>query len=127
MDNLTGFQRDILYVTAGLDEPHGLAIKEELEDYYESEIQHGRLYPNLDTLVEEGLIEKGEIDNATTGSSSTSRPDSIVRCRTRRPPVPPVRRGHTAAAGSHGCARRYRLVERTELAHRTDTRPLLSQ
>lgn len=73
MDDLTGFQRDILYVTAGLDEPHGLAIKAELEDYYESEIQHGRLYPNLDTLVEKGLIEKGEIDKRTNSYTVTSR------------------------------------------------------
>jgi DNA-binding PadR family transcriptional regulator len=50
MYDLTGFQRDLLYVAAGLDEPHGLAIKEELENYYEKEIHHGRLYPNLDTL-----------------------------------------------------------------------------
>lgn len=73
MDDLTGFQRDILYVTAGLDEPHGLAIKDELEAYYESEIQHGRLYPNLDTLVEKGLIEKGEIDKRTNSYTVTSK------------------------------------------------------
>ena len=71
MDDLTGFQRDILYVTAGLEKPHGLAIKDELEDYYESEIQHGRLYPNLDTLVEKGLIEKGEIDKRTNSYTLT--------------------------------------------------------
>ncbi|TVT77672.1 PadR family transcriptional regulator, partial [Haloferax volcanii] len=41
MYDLTGFQRDLLYVTAGLDEPHGLAIKDQLEDYYETEIHHG--------------------------------------------------------------------------------------
>lgn len=29
--DLTGFQRDLLYVAAGLDEPHGLAVKNELE------------------------------------------------------------------------------------------------
>ena len=71
MDDLTGFQRDILYVTAGLERPHGLAVKDELEDYYESEIQHGRLYPNLDTLVEKGLIEKGEIDKRTNSYTLT--------------------------------------------------------
>jgi hypothetical protein len=32
MYDLTGFQRDLLYVIAGLDEPHGLAVKDELED-----------------------------------------------------------------------------------------------
>ncbi|WP_424004006.1 PadR family transcriptional regulator [Haloarcula salina] len=73
MYDLTGFQRDLLYVIAGLDEPHGLAIKEELEDYYESEVNHGRLYPNLDTLVEKGLIEKGERDRRTNFYTLTKR------------------------------------------------------
>ncbi|WP_439330783.1 hypothetical protein [Halorubrum ezzemoulense] len=42
MYDLTGFQRDLLYVVARLDDPHGLATKDELEDYYEKEI-HIRL------------------------------------------------------------------------------------
>ncbi|ELY95789.1 MULTISPECIES: PadR family transcriptional regulator [Natrialba] len=73
MYDLTGFQRDLLYVAAGLEEPHGLAIKDELENYYESEIHHGRLYPNLDTLVDKGLIEKGTADRRTNVYSVTRR------------------------------------------------------
>ena len=73
MYDLTGFQRDLLYVIAGRDEPHGLAIKEELEHYYESEVNHGRLYPNLDTLVEKALIEKGERDRRTNFYTLTKR------------------------------------------------------
>ncbi|UHQ98941.1 PadR family transcriptional regulator (plasmid) [Natrinema zhouii] len=73
MYDLTGFQRDLLYVTSGLDEPHGLAIKDELEEYYEKEIHHGRLYPNLDTLVDKGLVEKGEADRRTNVYSTTQR------------------------------------------------------
>ena len=73
MYDLTGFQRDLLYVIAGKDEPHGLAIKEELEDYYEKEIHHGRLYPNLDTLVDMGLVQKGEMDRRTNVYKLTSR------------------------------------------------------
>jgi DNA-binding PadR family transcriptional regulator len=73
MYDLTGFQRDLLYVIAGLDEPHGLAIKEELEKYYESEVNHGRLYPNLDTLVEKGMVEKGQRDRRTNFYALTSR------------------------------------------------------
>ena len=66
MDDLTAFQRDVLYVIAGLgDEPHGLAIKDELEKYYDVDINHGRLYPNLDDLVDVGLVEKGTIDRRT--------------------------------------------------------------
>jgi len=73
MYDLTGFQRDLLYVIAGRERPHGLAIKEELENYYEKEIHHGRLYPNLDTLVEKGLVEKGDKDRRTNYYTLTRR------------------------------------------------------
>jgi DNA-binding PadR family transcriptional regulator len=73
MHDLTGFQRDCLYVIAGVDEPHGLAIKAELEEYYESEVHHGRLYPNLDELVEKGMVEKGQKDRRTNVYSLTER------------------------------------------------------
>lgn len=81
MYDLTGFQRDLLYVAVGLAEPHGLAIKDELEDYYESEIQHGRLYPNLDTLVEEGFIHKGEIDKRTNSYTLTDEGYEVLQRR----------------------------------------------
>ncbi len=73
MHDLTGFQRDLLYVIAGQDQPHGLAIKDELEDYYDQEIHHGRLYPNLDALVNKGLVEKGELDRRTNYYAETQR------------------------------------------------------
>lgn len=81
MYDLTGFQRDLLYVVAGLNEPHGLAIKEELENYYEKEIYHGRLYPNLDTLVEKGLVEKGEKDRRTNQYAVTRRGEREITAR----------------------------------------------
>jgi len=81
MYDLTGFQRDLLYVVAGLDEPHGLAIKDELEDYYEKEIHHGRLYPNLDTLVEKGLMETGERDRRTNYYTVTRRGNREITAR----------------------------------------------
>ena len=81
MYDLTGFQRDLLYVVAGRDEPHGLAIKDELEDYYESAIHHGRLYPSLDTLVEKGLIEKGEKDRRTNIYTVTRRGKREITAR----------------------------------------------
>ena len=73
MYDLTGFQRDCLYVIAGNDEPKGVAIKEELDNYYETAVNHGRLYPNLDSLVEMGLIDKGKIDDRTNAYSLTDR------------------------------------------------------
>ncbi|ADJ16935.1 PadR family transcriptional regulator [Halalkalicoccus jeotgali] len=73
MYDLTGFQRDLLYVIGGLDDPHGLALKAELEGYYDKEIQHGRLYPNLDTLVDKGLVEKSQQDRRTNLYKLTAR------------------------------------------------------
>ena len=81
MHDLTGFQRDILYVIAGLDEPNGLEIKAELEEYYQKEIHHGRLYPNLDTLVEEELIEKGEVDRRTNFYTLTDSGRAVLEDR----------------------------------------------
>ena len=61
---LTAFQQNILTILA--EEPrYGLAIKRELETYYDSEVNHGRLYPNLDELVEMELVEKSELDKRT--------------------------------------------------------------
>lgn len=65
MDDLTGFQRDLLYVIAGAERPSGQDVKEEAEAYYSAEINHGRLYPNLDTLVNKELVEKGQLDRRT--------------------------------------------------------------
>ena len=78
MYDLTGFQRDLLYVISGYEEPHGLAIKEELEAYYEKEIHHGRLYPNLDTLVEKGYVEKSAKDRRTNLYTLTEAAMSAV-------------------------------------------------
>ena len=81
MYDLTGFQRDLLYVIQGKDGPHGLAIKDELEDYYEKEIHHGRLYPNLDTLVDKGMVEKCEVDRRTNSYDLTNRGQREIDAR----------------------------------------------
>ncbi|SDG32426.1 MarR family winged helix-turn-helix transcriptional regulator [Halorientalis regularis] len=67
MHDLTGFQRDLLYVIAGLDEPQSLTLKGE------TEIHHGHLYSNLDTLVDKGLIEKESKDRRISFYSATKR------------------------------------------------------
>jgi|AntDeeMetageno50_2_1112565.scaffolds.fasta_scaffold07270_1 DNA-binding PadR family transcriptional regulator len=71
--DLTAFQHNVLIVLTGLTEPHGLRIKHELEDYYDSDVNHGRLYPNLDDLVSDGLIRKGEIDKRTNSYDITEK------------------------------------------------------
>jgi DNA-binding PadR family transcriptional regulator len=62
--DLTAFQQNILEILSE-EAMYGLAIKRELESYYDSEVNHGRLYPNLDDLVEDGLVEKSELDKRT--------------------------------------------------------------
>jgi DNA-binding PadR family transcriptional regulator len=62
--DVTLFQLNTMLVLS--EEPaYGLAIKSELEAYYGEEVNHGRLYPNLDALVEQGLLEKGQLDERT--------------------------------------------------------------
>ena len=65
--HLTGFRREILAAIAALEaEPgqvYGQAIKGRLEERLGEEVLHGRLYPNLDELVECGLVEKSAIDD----------------------------------------------------------------
>jgi DNA-binding PadR family transcriptional regulator len=62
--DLTAFQQNILVILSE-EAMYGLAIKRELEDYYDEEVNHGRLYPNLDDLVEMGLVEKSQLDKRT--------------------------------------------------------------
>lgn len=81
MHDLTGFQRDLLYIVASLEEPHGLAIKESIEEYYGAEVHHGRLYPNLDELVDKGLVEKGEKDRRTNSYEISQRGDRELEAR----------------------------------------------
>lgn len=62
---LRGFQRDLLFVVGGLEEPNGREILEEIENSLTDEVQAARLYTNLDELVECGLIEKSRQDGRT--------------------------------------------------------------
>ena len=74
---LTAFQQNILVILA--EEPrYGLAIKRELESYYDSEVNHGRLYPNLDDLVEMDLVEKSELDKRTNQYELTEKGHDAV-------------------------------------------------
>jgi len=69
---LTAFQRDVLWVLAHHGALKGLAIKSKLRTYYEREVNHGQLYPNLDSLVEAGYVKKGKRDERTNEYSLTA-------------------------------------------------------
>lgn len=75
---LTRFQLDALAAVANYDpdqlddvdpadgdHPHGLAIKDLLEQRLETQVHHGRLYPNLDDLVDRGYLDKITVDRRT--------------------------------------------------------------
>lgn len=64
---LTGFQRDLLFVASRLSEsnPHGQRIKSEVDKHYGTEINQGRLYQNLGSLVDDGYLLKRPLDGRT--------------------------------------------------------------
>jgi len=78
---LTGFQRDLLIIISGMESPKGLEVKEELEKYYDDEINHGRLYPNLDTLVEKDLVEKISLSGRSNGYNITQTGKAHLKAR----------------------------------------------
>ncbi|ELY99975.1 hypothetical protein C480_19519 [Natrialba aegyptia DSM 13077] len=45
------------------------------------EINHGRLYPNLDDLVDKGLLKKGERDKRTNMYTVTQRGRREIEAR----------------------------------------------
>ena len=76
LDDLTAFQRDTLYVIASIEDSsrlHELSVREILKEHYSTEINHARLYPDLNQLVEMGLVEKGTLDKRTNSYTLTQR------------------------------------------------------
>jgi len=69
--DITAFQRDILRLLDREDHRKGTAIRDGLEAYYGVGVHHGRLYPNLDQLVEKGLIEKSQRNRRTNDYALT--------------------------------------------------------
>jgi len=83
---LTGFQRDLLVVILELDqsdtEQYGLEIKRRVQERREDTSTPGRIYPNLDKLVEMGYIERGQLDRRTNKYTPTDAAIEIIRERT---------------------------------------------
>jgi len=77
--DLTLFQQEILYTLAESGSDYGLGIKKSLEERYGENINHGRLYPNLDDLVDVGLVDKEALDNRTNEYYLSSAGKDILR------------------------------------------------
>jgi len=69
--NLTAFQRDVLWVLSNEGALKGVAIRRVLVDYYGDDVTHSQVYPNLDALVDLGLVEKAARDRRTNEYSLT--------------------------------------------------------
>jgi len=94
---LSRFQVDVLFAIAGYHfdaltetkpngtgQPHGVAIQDMLAQIYDDvEIHHGRLYPNLDKLVEHGLVTKDKKNERTNVYGLTDEGRSFLQERSR--------------------------------------------
>ena len=65
LTELSAFQRDLLWALSHDDARKGISLKAELADYYSEELNHSRLYQNLDKLVDRDLVAKKARDNRT--------------------------------------------------------------
>ncbi len=82
--DLTGFRRDILQAIAAVDEePYGLALKAWLDERYETDIGHSRLYQNLDHLTEAGLVTREPIDKRTNAYRLTDTGRELLETQAR--------------------------------------------
>lgn len=81
MYNLTGFQRDLLFVINSLDGSNGQEIKAELERTQDRDIGRTRLYTNLDELVASQLVEKSYKNGRTNLYRPTEKGRRAVRSR----------------------------------------------
>jgi DNA-binding PadR family transcriptional regulator len=79
--DLTRFQLDLLRIIERDGPVYGLGIKDAVEEHYEREINHGRLYPNLDDLVDYGLVDKGQRDRRTNEYELTIRGQLLLKQR----------------------------------------------
>jgi DNA-binding PadR family transcriptional regulator len=82
--SLSLFQQNILLVLARTGPQHGLGIKADLETLYGTDINHGRLYPNLDELVERGLLEKSQRDLRTNEYALTPTAHKTIQADASR-------------------------------------------
>ena len=82
LHDLNAFRRDLLAVCARDGPTKGLRLKEALQDAYGTEVNHGRLYPALDDLVQLGLVSKEAVDRRSNHYWVTSRGERELEAHT---------------------------------------------
>jgi DNA-binding PadR family transcriptional regulator len=79
---LSGFQRDLLQAIADVqasgDQPYGLALQEWLAERSPEDVNHSRVYQNLDRLVEDGLVTRAPIDDRTNAYTLTPAGERLL-------------------------------------------------
>lgn len=73
LTDLTAFQRHILLCLGDDGPTYGLSLKRRLEAFGYAHVPHGRVYPNLDTLKEQGFVSKTKQDDRTNEYRLTRR------------------------------------------------------
>jgi len=63
--DLNSSKRDLLVEIYQMDQPSGQDIRHRMKAEHNEDVDHGRLYPNLNDLVDCGLLDKGEQDQRT--------------------------------------------------------------
>ena len=76
--DLNGSSRDLLVEIYQLDQPSGQDIRGRMEAEHGEEVTHGRLYSNLNDLVDVGLLDKGELDLRTNYYQITNDGQRLV-------------------------------------------------
>lgn len=56
MNDLSAFQRDILFLVAGLESPSIYDLNQQMEEYRDSGVTIERVEPNVRSLKDKGLI-----------------------------------------------------------------------
>ena len=83
MVELTAFQYTLLSAADELVEPSGQDIRRHVDTgpFHPSPMNHGRLYPNLETIVRAGLVEKGEKNDRTNLYTITDDGKDVLETR----------------------------------------------
>jgi len=58
MGELSGFQRDVLWMLCERGPCNGLAVEQDLEEYYGETVNHSHVYTNLNQLADAGFVDK---------------------------------------------------------------------